>query len=208
MRLRERVLATPAPPPVHAAPTASPSPTGRDRAEVDGEIMADGTQLQPNWSFEIPDKLKLAIADCILLYSKIESCIVELVWLIEDADLERKREIAKGWGDQNFKIVKRVVRSIPDAESDAIWPALKDLGRERNLIGHGVWMIADSGRPMVVWHAKCLESDEGINAQYFDWERFDHFLAIGRVTLNTFAEFKRLLEEGIKTELAKRAGGT
>jgi hypothetical protein len=48
-----------------------------------------------------------------------------------------------------------------------------------------------------------LESDEWINAQYFDWERFDHFLAIGRVTLNTFAEFKRLLEEGIKTELAK-----
>jgi hypothetical protein len=169
--------------------------------------MADRTQLpEPNWSFEISDKLKLAIADCILIYSKIESCIVELVWLIEDADLERKREIAKGWGDQNFKIVKRVVRSIPDAESDAIWPALKDLGRERNLIGHGVWMMADSGRPMVVWHARSLESDEWINAQYFDWERFDHFLAIGRVTLNTFAEFKRLLEEGIKTELAKRAG--
>jgi hypothetical protein len=68
------------------------------------------TQLpEPNWSFEIPDKLKLAVADCILLYSKIESCIVELVWLIEGADLARKREIAKGWGDQNFRIVKKVV---------------------------------------------------------------------------------------------------
>ena len=167
--------------------------------------MADRTHLpEPNWSFEISDKLKLAIADCILLYSKIESCIVELVWLIEGADLKRKREIAKGWGDQNFRIVKRVVKSIPDAESDAIWPALKDLGRERNLIGHGVWMMADSGRPMVVWHARSLESDEWIDANYFDWERFDHFLTIGRVTLNTFAEFKRLLEEGIKTESAKR----
>jgi hypothetical protein len=116
--------------------------------------MADRTRLpEPNWSFEISDKLKLAIADSILLYRKIESCIVELVWLIEGADLKRKREIAKSWGDQNFRIVKRVVKSIPDAESDAIWPALKDLGRERNLIGHGVWMMADSGRPMVVWHA-------------------------------------------------------
>jgi hypothetical protein len=169
--------------------------------------MAERTQLpEPNWSFELPDKLKLAIADCILLYSKIESCIVELVWLIEDADLERKREIAKGWGDQNFRTVKQVVKSIPGAESDAIWPALKDLGRERNLIGHGVWMMAESGRPMVVWH-KFLESDEWVNTQYFDWERFDHFLAIGRVVLNAFAEFKRLLEEGIKTELAKRAAG-
>jgi hypothetical protein len=176
-------------------------------AEGEGEVMAERTQLpEPNWSFELPDKLKLAIADCILLYSKIESCIVELVWLIEDADLERKREIAKGWGDQNFRTVKQVVKSIPGAESDAIWPALKDLGRERNLIGHGVWMMAESGRPMVVWH-KFLESDEWVNTQYFDWERFDHFLAIGRVVLNAFAEFKRLLEEGIKTELAKRAAG-
>jgi hypothetical protein len=52
--------------------------------------------------------------------------------------------------------------------------------------------------------ARSLESDDWIDAQYFDWERFDHFLTIGRVTLNTFAEFKRLLEEGIKAELAKR----
>jgi hypothetical protein len=51
--------------------------------------MADRTRLpEPNWSFEISDKLKLAIADSILLYSKIESCIVELVWLIEGADLK------------------------------------------------------------------------------------------------------------------------
>jgi hypothetical protein len=67
-------------------------------------------------------------------------------------------------------------------------------------------MIADSGRPMVVWHARSLERDEGIVAQYFDWERFDHYLAIGKVTLNTFAEFKRLLEDGIAAELAKRGG--
>ena len=61
--------------------------------------------------------------------------------------------------------------------------------------------MADSGRPMVVWHARSLESDEWIDANYFDWERFDHFLTIGRVTLNTFAEFKRLLEKGIPSAL-------
>jgi hypothetical protein len=169
--------------------------------------MANRTRLpELSWSFEIPDKLKLAIADCIILYSKLESCIVELVWLIEAADVERKREIAKSWSSQNFKIVKRVVLSIPGAESDEIWPALNDLGQERNLIGHGVWMITDTGRPMVVWHARSV-SAEHIDSQFFDWERFDHFLAIGRVTLNTFAEFKRLLEEGIEAELAKKASG-
>jgi hypothetical protein len=108
---------------------------------------------QPNDSFDLSVKLKCAIADCITLYSKIESCIVEVVWLLEQADLPRKKEIAKSWGDQNFRIVKRAVKSIPDAQSDAIWPTLTELQNERNLIGHGVWMMV-SGRPLVVWHAK------------------------------------------------------
>ena len=180
-------------------------------AEGEGEMTTDNTAMvsdseisERNWSFEIPDKLKLAIADCILLYSKIESCIVELVWLIEGADLDRKREIAKAWGEQNFKIVKRIVQSIPGAESDEIWPCLKDLGRERNLIGHGVWMIRNDNVPMVVWH-KFLESDDYISANLFPWERFDQFLTLGEVVLKTFAEFKRILEDGIKAELAKAA---
>jgi hypothetical protein len=164
---------------------------------------------EPSWSSELPERLKLAIADCILLYSKIESCVVEPIWVIEDPDIFRKREIAKAWADQNSRIVTKVVKSIPGAESDAVSPALKDLGlgQQCNLIGHGVWMISSDGRPMVVSHARSIELGEGIEAQYFDWERFDHFLAIGSVTLNTFAEFKRSLEEGIKTELAKRAAG-
>jgi len=156
------------------------------------------------WSFDLPDKLKCAIADCITLYSKIESCIVELVWLIEDASLERKKEIAKGWGDQNFRIVKRVIKSVPEAETDQIWPALKALGKERNIIGHGVWMFTNTGRPLVVWHVKFLDSDEGVGAEYFDWIRFDYFLDRGQVLLNTFAEFKRMLGEGIAQEKARR----
>ena len=152
---------------------------------------------EPCWSFDLPEKLKLAIADCILLYSKIESCVVELIWVIEDPDPIRKREIAKAWGDENFRIVKKVVKSIPGAESDAIWPALKDLGQERNLIGHGVWMISDDERPMVVWHARSIELGEGIEAQYFDWKRFDRFFEIGNALLKTFREFKNLVEDGL-----------
>jgi hypothetical protein len=156
----------------------------------------------PDWSSKLPDKLKLAIADCILLFSNIESCIVELVWLLEDADVKRRREIAKSWSSKNFKIVKQVVERIPGAQSDAIWPTLKDLGEERNLIGHGVWLITHEGRPMVVWHARS-ENHEGIEAQYFDWARFDRFLELGGVVLKTFAEFKQLFEAAIEAERAR-----
>ena len=92
---------------------------------------------------------------------------------MEEANLERKKKIAKAWGDENLRIVKRAVKSIPGVETEEIWPALKCIRDERNLIGHGVWMIASDGRPTVVWHAKFLDSAEGVVAEYFDWTRFD-----------------------------------
>ncbi len=162
---------------------------------------------EPTWSFDLPVHLKLAIADCILLYSNIENCTVELVWVLEAPDRDRKREIAKAWGDQNFQIVKKVVKSIPGAESGAVWPALKELGQERNLIGHGVWMISGDGRPAVVWHARSIELGETVEAQYFDWERFDRFQKIGGVVLNTFRQFRDLIEEGMAQELEKHGKG-
>jgi len=100
--------------------------------------------------------------------------------------------------------VKRVIKSVPEAETDQIWRALKALGKERNIIGHGVWMFTNTGRPLVVWHVKFLDSDEGVGAEYFDWIRFDYFLDRGQVLLNTFAEFKRMLGEGIAQEKARR----
>lgn len=57
----------------------------------------------PKWSFDLPIKLKLAIADCITLYSKIESCIVELVWALEAPDLTRKRELRRHGATKIFE---------------------------------------------------------------------------------------------------------
>ena len=119
------------------------------------------------------------------------------MWVLEQAELPRRIEIAKSWAEQNFRIVKRAVKLIPDVQSDEIWPALKELQNERNLIGHGVWMIASDGRPLVVWHAKFLESADWVSAEYFDWRRFDHFLARGRVLEKTFADFKTLLQAAV-----------
>ena len=92
------------------------------------------------WSFELPDQLKIAIADAIVLYRRIDSCCVEIIWELEQANLERKKEIAKARGDQNFRLLKQAVHQIPGAKTDKIWAALMALGKERNLIGHGVWM--------------------------------------------------------------------
>ena len=162
-------------------------------------------------SCELPVRLKCALADCITLYSKIESCIVEVVWLLEGADLKRKREIARAWGKENLKVMRREVEALPGVEADKIWPTLNALREERNLIGHGVWMVAADGRPVVLWHARFLESDDWIGAEFFDWRRFDFFVERGEVLLQTVVDFRSLLQgdiEKIRARLDKAEGAS
>ena len=145
-------------------------------------------------SFDLPPHLKEAIADAVTLFAKIDSCVLETIWLLEGADLNRKKKLARQFAGRNLEAIEYAVKSIPDAESDAIWPAAHDLINERNLIVHGVWMVDCNGRPIVVWH-KFLESDNYFTGEYFDYRRFDYFLDRGQALLKTFAEFKKLLEE-------------
>lgn len=157
--------------------------------------MTIARHRSPNlsWDFELPDRLKICIADSITIYSRIESCCVEIIWELEQADIERRKQIAKNWGDKNFKLLKNAVAQIPDAKTDAIWPALKSLTKERNLIGHGVWLWTNEQRPLVVWHAKFLEEADWVGAEFFDWSRFDHYMQRATVLMNTFAQFKQLV---------------
>jgi hypothetical protein len=156
------------------------------------------------WVFELPDKLKLAIADCVTLHSRIESLFIEILWEIEQPDIAGKKAIAKAWGDQNFKALKRVIKGIPGAQTDAIWPALKALGRERNIIGHGVWMWTNEERPMVIWHSKFLEEPDWVGAEFFDFTRFDHFLEKAAHLVDMFAKFKLLVVQIVEAEKARR----
>jgi hypothetical protein len=80
---------------------------------------------------------------------------------------------------------------------------MKALGKERNLIGHGVWMWTNEERPLVVWHSKFLEEDDWVGAEFFDWARFDYFMKRATVLMNTFAQFK-LLVVNIRPLMSRR----
>lgn len=146
------------------------------------------------WTLELPDALKLKIADAVTLYARIEGLCIECLWEIENADFERRRELAKNWGEKNFALVKKAVANLPGAKTERIWPTLRWLGRERNIIAHGVWLWSPSHqRPMVVWHSKFLETDEWVGAEFYDWNRFDVFDQRVKVMINLFNDFKMLL---------------
>jgi hypothetical protein len=149
----------------------------------------------------------LAIADAIILYSRIESCCIEIIWEIEQADLPRQQELAKNWGEQNFKLLRKAVEGLPGAKTDRIWSTLRELGKERNLIGHGVWMWTNEKRPLVVWHSRFLESADWVGAENFDWSRFDQFMKRATVLMNTFAQFKLMLVRASDAKKAKVPDG-
>ena len=155
------------------------------------------------WSFDPPDKLKLAIANAIVIFSRIDHAIIECIWILEQADLKRKKQIAKERAHENIKFIRSVVEEHMKLEIPETWDALAELRQERNLIAHGVWMMRfggdtagelaapPTGLPMVLWHSKMLESGDFVTAEFFGYWRFDKFMDRARVLLDTFLKFAR-----------------
>src|SRR4051812_12119438 len=97
------------------------------------------------WSFELPDRLKVAIAEAVTIFSHIDHMVTESVWALEEADLKRKKQIAKEHAHENLKFVRGVVEQHMKLDVGPTWDALDELRRERNLIAHGVWSVRLGG---------------------------------------------------------------
>jgi hypothetical protein len=146
-------------------------------------------------SGNIPDKLTMAIGDAVRIFSMIDSCALEIVWLIAGAELAEKKRLAKEHAANNLKTFEDAICQLPNVESDEIFSAGRELRRERNLIAHGVWLVYNVGLPHVTWHARFLESDDYAVVEAFSDDRFDSFLERGRAVLDAFDETKRNLKE-------------
>jgi len=168
------------------------------------------------WSFDLPDRLKIAIADAIAIFSRIDHAVIECIWVLEQADLKRKKQIAQEHAHENIKFVRSVVEEHMKLDIGPTWDALDEMRRERNLIAHGVWTIRfgggsqgetvmpPAGLPMVLWHSKMLESDDFVTAESFHFWRFDKFMDRARVLLNTFLQFRTMAENAIEAEKRSR----
>jgi hypothetical protein len=99
----------------------------------------------------------------------------------------------------HFRKIKRAVKKLPGAETDTIWPSLKNLSEDRNLIAHGFWALNNDGRPVVLSY-KFLKSDDYVTAQFFDYTRFEYFQTRAEHLLNTFRVFKTMLDSMSKED--------
>jgi hypothetical protein len=167
-------------------------------------------------SFDLPLDLKVAIADAVTIFSRIDRMIIECIWILEQADLKRKKQIAKEHAHENIKYVRGVVEEHMKLNIGPTWDALAELRHERNLIAHGVWSMRfggdtpgetatpPTGIPMVLWHSKMIESDDFVTAESFDYWKFERFMKRATLLLDTFTKFRFMAEDAINAEKVSR----
>ncbi len=163
--------------------------------------MPEGVRL----SHELPEWLRLAIADAVVVFGRMEQEIIEIAWILTDADLTAKLKLTKGSTTEKFiAALESVERAETGLKLDALKDGFKGLGEERNLIVHGAWTMADA-KPWVVWH-KFLEDDESVIGEFFEQWRFERFMKKGEHILGMLRQFHDMLEvqTGKKTTAVPR----
>ena len=73
-----------------------------------------------NISDDIPAELKTAIRNVVSLFSRINPCVpaIEIVLLLTNADLEKRRKLARPSASNNMKALEAATRSIPRTDAE------------------------------------------------------------------------------------------
>jgi hypothetical protein len=147
------------------------------------------------WSGELPFELKVAIAEAVTLFSRIDDMVIRVLWAGEMADLKRRKQTMKNRSFTNLEYLEAFVKAhLGGIEIPETWASLAALRQERNMIAHGVWGMSE-GVPTVIWHEKMLESDEFETAELYDYERFKVFTDKAMKLLDTFARYRVMLNQ-------------
>jgi hypothetical protein len=146
-------------------------------------------------SFILPEKLRLAIADAIVIQSRIENCVVEIIWMLKGVPQEQRQNIAKESAADSFKRLRKALPGEPLPLADKFWETLTELRRQRNLIAHGSWAIMSDGRPLVVWHSLDAGGNDYVTSTIVDDEYFDWFMRQANQAFIAFSKIRNALED-------------
>jgi hypothetical protein len=131
-------------------------------------------------SSNIPDEIKLAIADSVIAYAAMENAAERLIWDISGLSYDDGRLLTRSGGDK-LEILRKLIEGhgliVYRSRQTTIdmWVAIKELTAVRNLIVHGVWAMLDSA--IVVSISNRLRSDYGqVEGEPFSLGRLQAFV--------------------------------
>lgn len=155
---------------------------------------------------ELPEWVRLAIADAAVLFGRLEQEIIEIAWLIKGANEKVERaKIARRPATDNFDDVLKLVEAAAGSKLAGLRSTFDDLAKDRNLITHGSWWMVDDHRPWVVWH-KFIEDSDSVMGEYYEEGRFADFMKKADMIYNMCREFHDDVEKqmGVKTSGLQR----
>lgn len=167
------------------------------------ESMHSGATL----SRDLPDWVRLAIADAIMLFGRLEQEVIEISWLIKGAEQKVERlKVARNPATDNFSDIVALVEQAAGQELKALRSTFDDLAKDRNLIVHGAWWFVDDRRPWVVWH-KFIEDNESVMGEFYENGRFADFMMKARHLYEMCRKFHDEIEKvrGVKTSALHRS---
>jgi len=148
-------------------------------------------------SYDLPPWVKTAMSDAMILFGRLEHEIIEITWLMKEADMPMRVKIAREPVSKNFQfIMAEVKKQAPGQSFSGLENGFDGLAKDRNLIAHGSWWVVDGVKPWVVWH-KFIQDDGSVIGEYFEKHRFDHFMSKAGAMYDMMRIFHGKLEEGL-----------
>lgn len=170
--------------------------SGKSRPATKDKKMSEPPSIYTgSLNFELPIDLKCTIADCVTRFARLDTLIIELLWIAEMADFEKRKRLAKLHSSELRKKLKNLLAVNAEIDVERSLASLERLTEERNLIAHGSWTINAEGMPIVIWHSKFLEHEDYVGAEQYPDFRFEWFLSTVNHLLEVFSELRRLFEE-------------
>lgn len=126
----------------------------------------------------IPPDIKIAIADVIIEFSKMDSAAEILIWSLCGLPFDLGSLLTTMDARPKFELPKKLVEkhhiklSTPELPS-IFWQTATDLRNLRNAVAHGQWILVDGAIPAVASYRSKDQQGKRIMAEAFTLERLD-----------------------------------
>ena len=160
-------------------------------------------------SRELPNEVKIAIADVVIAFSFMDSAAEQFIWQLCGLSFEDGRMLTTMDAKPKFNVLKQMVKrhklTLTNPGLPAtFWDTLDNLRDYRNQIAHGQWAMVDGSIPVTASFRIIDKQSGAIIADAFSIERLEAIARqcerctayLGRLGL---AHQERLVQSGAQT---------
>lgn len=128
---------------------------GKSRSTSRAEIPIIDIDIS-RMSDDVPDDVKIALAEAIMAYAAMEGAAERLIWDITGLSYDDGRLLTSVDASNKFETLKKFIENYGlvihynQKTTQEMWTAIRQLMPIRNLLVHGIWAMLDGKIPITV----------------------------------------------------------